>query len=383
MKRKQARFTVVVFLVLLFGLSLANALKKDTIFSENENRYLAGKPEWSVARFFDGVFGQEFETYLTDQFLGRDAWVSVKTLAELAMGKRESNHVFFAKDGYLIERHDASELASSYYEKNCSYLSQFIAAQTEKLGMGRVQVLLAPAASQVLTEKLPAYAPGWASRELSDHLRPLLPEGTLVDVQPVLAEAQDSYIYYRTDHHWTTLGAYYAYRVWMNARGETPWQLDDFQAEPLSHTFLGTVYSKANYPFAEPDTMYRYCPVREDIRVTVTYNQEEEVTYSSLYMEEYLSQKDQYPVYLNGNQALTRIRTNVEEERKLLIIKDSYANSFTPFAVNHFQEVQMIDLRYFNGSLSAYIQGEGITDLLFLYGGPQFIEDRNLGKLLR
>ncbi|MFR3485002.1 MAG: hypothetical protein ACLTXL_16765, partial [Clostridia bacterium] len=113
------------------------------------------------------------------------------TLAELAMGKRESNHVFFAKDGYLIERHDASELASSYYEKNCSYLSQFIAAQTEKLGMGRVQVLLAPAASQVLTEKLPAYAPGWASRELSDHLRPLLPEGTLVDVQPVLAEAQD------------------------------------------------------------------------------------------------------------------------------------------------------------------------------------------------
>ena len=133
MKRKQARFTVVVFLVLLFGLSLANALKKDTIFSENENRYLAGKPEWSVARFFDGVFGQEFETYLTDQFLGRDAWVSVKTLAELAMGKRESNHVFFAKDGYLIERHDASELASSYYEKNCSYLSQFIAAQTESI----------------------------------------------------------------------------------------------------------------------------------------------------------------------------------------------------------------------------------------------------------
>ena len=136
MKRKQARFTVVVFLVLLFGLSLANALKKDTIFSENENRYLAGKPEWSVARFFDGILGHEFETYLTDQFLGRDAWVSVKTLAELAMGKRESNHVFFAKDGYLIERHDASELASSYYEKNCSYLSQFIAAQTEKLGMG-------------------------------------------------------------------------------------------------------------------------------------------------------------------------------------------------------------------------------------------------------
>ena len=160
MKRKQARFTVVVFLVLLFGLSLANALKKDTIFSENENRYLAGKPEWSVARFFDGIFGQEFETYLTDQFLGRDAWVSVKTLAELAMGKRESNHVFFAKDGYLIERHDASELASSYYEKNCSYLSQFIAAQTEKLGMGRVQVILAPAASQVLKEKLPAYEPG-------------------------------------------------------------------------------------------------------------------------------------------------------------------------------------------------------------------------------
>ena len=382
MKRRQARLTVAVFLVMLFGLSIANALKKDTIFSENENRYLAGKPEWSAARFLDGAFGQEFETYLADQFLGRDAWVSAKTLAELAMGKRESNGVFFAKDGYLIERHDGMELASSLYEKNCSHLSQFIAAQTETLGEGRVQVLLAPAASQVLTDKLPAYAPGWPSGELSEYLRPLLPAGALVDVQPVLAGAQDSYIYYRTDHHWTTLGAYYAYRTWMIARGETPWQLDDFKVEPISHSFLGTVYSKANYPFAKPDTMYRYCPVKEDIQVTVTYNQEE-IPYTSLYMEEYLSQKDQYPVYLNGNQAVTRIRTNAEDERKLLIVKDSYANSLAPFAVNHFREVQMIDLRYFNASLSAYIRDEGITDLLFLYGAPQFAEDRNIGRLLR
>ena len=114
----------------------------------------------------------------------------------------------------------------------------------------------------------------------------------------------------------------------------------------------------------------------------MTYNQEE-IPYTSLYMEEYLSQKDQYPVYLNGNQAVTRIRTNAEDERKLLIVKDSYANSLAPFAVNHFREVQMIDLRYFNASLSAYIRDEGITDLLFLYGAPQFAEDRNIGKLLR
>lgn len=213
-------------------------IKKDTIFSENENRYLAGSRN-GQRRVFGRRIWTEFETYLADQFLGRDAWVNAKTLAELAMGK--GGNGVFAKDGYLIERHDGMEPPALCM---CSHLSQFIAAQTETLGEGRFSPS-GPRGQPGLTDKLPACrragpagncpvtcalscqrAAWMSSRSLQAHRIRISTIGLTITGRPE---------------------AYYAYRTWMIAR-ETPWQLDDFKVEPISHSFLGTVYSKAGIP---------------------------------------------------------------------------------------------------------------------------------------
>ena len=190
-------------------------------------------------------------------------------------------------------------------------------------------------------------------------------------------------IFYRTDHHWTTLGAYYGYAALMEALGRGEEVLGPEAAKerdlPVSNGFQGTLYSQSGIHWLEPDSIEFWV---EDRGLSVTSWRNGAPEETGLYDNDYLGEKDKYSAFLGGNQPLCVIR-NGEGTGKLLLIRDSYADSLAPFLARHFEEVHLLDLRYYRGAASAYAAENGIGQIVVLQSVPNFITDQNLALLGR
>lgn len=412
--------------ILLAGIGLASALSPQTGFSESENRFLQKRPEFTWDALLSGEFGTKYESYLSDQFPGRESFVAAKTQAERICGSRDSGGVYFGEDGYLIEKFDTEDIEGPQLEKNLDALAQAAARMAERYGADHVRVMLAPGASQILTDKLPDLASPYDQSRVVEALAERLGGGrmivpaeealkaryaqsllTALSVQGGLtdggargsaanASVQDSpadagaqtsdpsALYYRTDHHWTTSGAYTAYRAWAESAGIEPWSEERFTRAEVSSDFLGTLYSKVQTA-VRPDSIVLYRP-NDPMEYRVEYDMDG-VIFDDLYAWKALETRDQYAVFLDGNHGLVRIENRSREGdeerqgRKLMVIKDSYANSMTPFLVNHFEETYLIDLRYFNAKAEDFAREQGITDVLFLYRIPGFAQEKTVTKL--
>lgn len=364
---------VILLAVLLLAVSaLAGPLTPDRAFSEHEKRTLAEFPLFDVDEFFSGDFSSTFEDYLTDQVPLRDNWITVKTFAEIAAGKHESGGVYIAKDKYLMDKF------TSYNPKLFAANAEAVAslqAYLTKRGIS-MYTMPVPVAAQVLTNKLPAYAPvaGY------EKMLALLQDVGLrtVDVKKVLDTHTDENIYYRTDHHWTSLGAYYAYCEWMNLRGRKTAPKSCWAKKELCSNFRGTTWNKVPLPTIPAESITAW--YRHESH-SVSYNNGDYKT-NSIYEKKYLKGSDQYAVFLNSNQAQTLISGSGDAgSGKLLLLKDSYGNTFSQFACEDFEEVHVIDLRFFRGDIRDYIQAKGITDVLVLYGIQNFASDVALPSL--
>lgn len=376
----KSKITAICFLLLLFGLTIFSIFKPPTIFSEKENRYLEQKPVFSFSSLLDGSYSADYETYLSDQFPGRDQWIRIKSMNEQLLQKKDMNGVYLGKDQYLIEQPDRTVFESSQSQKNIDCLSDFVQRQTSHLGQSHVQVMVVPSASQILTEKLPLFASPYEEERFLSSVRSSVGDDHFIDVTPTLSSHQQEYIYYRTDHHWTTLGAFYAYQQWANSIGISPYAQNDFTIKTVSDSFYGTIQAKVNLPVS-PDSMNVFLP-NFPITYTVTYN-ESEPAKDSLYEWDALKIRDKYRFYLNGNQPITHIQTSSDSRRNLLVIKDSFANSFIPFAANHFDQTVVVDLRYFNGDGQALIDNYHITDILVLYQASFLAKESSVIQLNR
>lgn len=211
-KDRQNKVLTGLFLALVFGGTAATFLVPKREFSDRENRALQQFPKASVDSVLNGEFESDYETYLSDQFPGRDGWIRVKTEAELAMGKDEIKNIYFAKDDYLIESHEGS-FTTDTAEKNIGYLAAFLKSQENRFETGRITAMIVPNAVEILKDKLPKYAPDSGESAYLSKIQAAVPASMWFDASSVLAEHKDEYIYYRTDHHWTTLGAWYAYQA--------------------------------------------------------------------------------------------------------------------------------------------------------------------------
>lgn len=387
MKRKV--ITTAAFLIPLTCLSVLSAVLPAKTFSEEENRYLAGKPSFTPESFMDGSFGKDYETWLSDQFPFRGTFVAAKTNADRLILREDVNGVYFGKDHYYIEKMDTEDLMTEQLSKNLDYLAAAAAGFTAMAGKEHVKIMLVPSASQVLTGKLPPFAApadqAAVTKLAREKLRKTMGEDTiLLDVEGTLKKVADEPVYYRTDHHWTTLGAYYAYRLYGQSAGFKPWEPEDFVETVVSSDFLGTIQSKLGIDLV-PDDITLFLPAAP-VKYKVFYDGLPEA-HDSLYNEKALEKKDQYSVFLDGNHGWTKIVNEKAGEeakgKKLLMIKDSYAHSFAPFVINHFEEVHMIDLRYFNMKPSDFAKSQEITDILVLYQIPGFAKDGNLFKIVR
>lgn len=363
MKQIKNKIITAFFCVFLAAVAVVPIVAPDKYYSESEKRTLSQADGVKITEFFSGKFQSSLDKYLSDQFPLRDGFVTVKTLADLAVGKREINGVYFSKDGYLIQNF------SSVDEKNFSSNAEAvkkISSYAEAVGASFAMIPV-PTAACVLGDKLPAFAPHADEKEL---ISALTKSGiAVIDVAGALLGHSSEYIYYRTDHHFTSLGAYYAYKAYREGLALSVSPLSEYTQETLSDEFFGTSQNKVNYPFAKSDTLTA-CYKTKNHRVS--YNGGEYVS-DSLYERAYLAGRDKYAVYLNSNQAETVIEGN--GEGKLLLIKDSYGNTFAQFPAEDYAEVHMLDLRFFKKSVKEYIKENGITDVAVIYGLSNFAND--------
>ena len=332
-------------------------------------------PEFNMEHFLSGDFTKEFEKYLSDQFVKKEFWTGLKASAEKLTLSQENNGVYFGKDGYLFERFDKSE---KQLNENIESLKFF----AEKADGMSTYFALIPTSVEIYPENLPLFAQTDSQEELIDEVKEKVDKSfKLVDVYSPLMESKEEYIYFRTDHHWTMRGAYYAYRETAKAMGFNPYEMDDFTVDTVSKDFFGTFYSKASDHSIAPDSIEVFKP-KADIVYNVEYDNNGKKT-SSLYNLDYTSKKDQYSLFLDGNHSKVKITSSVKNNRKLVVIKDSYAHAFVPFLANHFEEVHILDLRYFHADLYSYLKENKIDDVLFLYNAVNFSKDPNMIWLRR
>lgn len=372
MTRAYGRFLTAFFCLFLGGLLAWHVFLPDRARSETENRALAQRPAFSWAALADGSFTADVEDYFADQFPLRDGWTGLKARAEQLLGKREFNGVYLCGDTLIAKVNPPLE---GLEEKNLRHAARLAEGTEIPVYLG-----LIPSAAEIWREKLPAGAESWDQAALIARAAGL--EGVeSVDFLTALREHAGEKIFYRTDHHWTTLGAYYGYAALMEALGRGEETLEPEAARecdlPVSNGFRGTLYSQSGVHWLEPDSLELWVG-ESGLRVTSWRDGTPRET--GLYDYEYLEKKDKYSAFLGGNQPLCVIRNEAGTGR-LLLVRDSYADSLAPFLARHFQEVHLLDLRYYRGSAAAYAEENRIDAIVISQSVPNFITDRNLGLL--
>ena len=365
MTKGYSRFITVLFSAFLGLFLLWHIALPDQDRSETENRTLAQFPAFTWEGLKDGSYTKDLEEYFADQFPLRDSWTGLKARAEQLLGKSEFNEVYLCGDT-LISKVPTPD--AQLVNNNLSYIQRLA-----ENAQGNVYVGIIPSAAAVWKEKLPYGADTWDQTDFLAAAGEGLPT---VDFNAALTAHAGEPIFYRTDHHWTTLGAFYGANAVLEALGKETLKEDNFTPETVTADFNGTLYSTSGIHWLTPDTMEFW--VEEDglsVRSWRTGKEEE----ASLYDRSYLSKKDKYSAFLGGNQPLCVIKNeDVTDGSKLLLIRDSYADSMAPFLAQRFSEIHLIDLRQYRMPASAYAAQNGIEDILVVYSVQNFISERNL-----
>lgn len=373
MSRKEAIMTIVTFGILLVGISVLYFVLPLSNYSEWERRYLADKPEFSIENLKEGTLNDETETYLADHFPLRDGFVSAYSFYGTVTGRKEIGGIYLGKDRFLFTKLTDDEITEKDRTAAANALSGFGAFLAEKDIAYRVMIV--PSSGLSLSDKLPAGAPYYDQNGYLDNLAGKL-GADFIDTRKVLTEDSD---YYRTDHHWTTSGAYKAYELFMRSLGKTPVSKENFRTETVSESFLGTLYAKAKPVFYKADTVVAMSLPGADVSVVADGKELDGLFEESKRNSTY----DAYSYFLGGNYAELKITGTGPRERKLLVIKDSYANCFLPFLVTEYGEIAVLDLRYFNGAVRDYTVKNEISEVLVLYGADGFARERSVRKLER
>lgn len=385
---KKVRIIIIIvfigFFVLISGASL---IIKDREFSPNENRYLAETPELSWDNILSGKFQDGLEDYLRDQVCFRDGWITVKTGIQKACGDTDIGGAYVGKDGYDFEKITPEDVDEKQVDRNIKAVEDYFMTASETIDKQKLSFLLVPTSGLVMQEKLPKNARLFDQAKYIDQVQKAMKDYNFVDVRDTLMDHNDEYIYYKTDHHWTSAGACLAYDVWSERTGGEAETEDGLVKNVVSDKFRGSLYSKILDADSAYDEIWTYGLQKDEAfgskDCTVTIDEKQQL--DSIYDDEKLQEKDKYAYFLGGNYGQVHIQNQKAASnakgKNLLIIKDSFANSFVPFVTQDYENIYMVDLRYYNGDMKSYLQEHNITDVLVLYNISNFISDRNLHKL--
>ena len=360
--------------LLLLGLAFANLVwpKRDMI--ELENRKAAQFPAFSVEALLDGRWQSGFARWMQDQFLLRDAWINTQRAAdEIVFQKAEEGGILLGKDQWMFTKlFTIDDATRQQTAKNVQAVAEFAARYP-----GKVTFLLAPSASVIYPEALPAGAPMADENALLDDIFAQVGESAaVIDLREPFTARRDEYLYFKTDHHWTTNGAYRAYEQFCALKGLTPFDRDAHEAVTVED-FQGTHYSATRLWNVENDTI-TYYPLPNQMTI---YNitgeaQYEPMTTENLINTDKFATRDKYAAFLDGNNGYSVIEG--DGEGSILVVKDSYANSFIPYLTANYEKIGVVDFRNFKYGLDSTIEREGYDEVLILYNFQTFIADTDL-----
>ena len=387
MKKITNIITTVLFLAILFGLAAAFVIIPDKSYSENEKRNLQTFPEFSWEAFVDGKFSSEINEYFADQFPLRDAFVSIKALAELSLFKGENNGVLLGENETLAvrtfsifkDRLNRTENMDHFYDQSVVRQLEALNKFASKTDSVPVHVIIPPRVIDVASESF--NYPSNVSVSLDALISDTVSKDILIPVSSVLKEKYSAgeYVYYRTDHHWTTLGAYYAYVEIMKSFGMEKDIIprEEFTVNVVADDFYGTTWSKCGFSFVSPDTMEFWSLGNED-KFTTTIG---EKSFSGFYDTSYLETMDKYSAFIGGTNDVTLVESNDDEERPVLLLpKDSFANSLVPFLAQHFDLV-LVNMANRMTNITAYAQQYSADRILFVWNAENLITSGNLGNI--
>ena len=372
-KKSPKLWITCMFVCMVLCFDVIALFTPDKDFSEIENRMLAQFPSISLQGLSDGSTGRNVEKYLSDQFAYRDAWVSLSSLTRRnLLGQNEMNGVYFGKDHYLIL------IPSDPIPENMNQKLTAINNVTKSYRNINHCIAIIPNAVTVMTNKLPNFAPESKQPQQLNDIVNRLHGIRFCDVTKPMRSARYEELFYHTDHHWTSLGAYTAFRSIAPSLDLDP-DSTDFDVYTVSERFQGTLASKSG-SHGYYDKIEIYVP-KGDHPLSVKYSDDQE-TKGTIYEKDFLDTKDKYALILGGNHPTVTVSTTTDTDRTLLLIKDSYANCFVQFLTPYFDQIIIIDPRYCYDTIDMVLKEYEVTDLLYLYNADTFMSDTSLTDFL-
>ena len=340
--------TLVILFILVPALIAASIfIHPDNALSEQENRTLKTRNDIS-SNIKDGDFQSDLESFLSDQFPLRESLVFAQCKARYIIGQRDIGGAYICKDGRLIQKITSADINE---EALTSYAKKINSAAKNR----KVYVMYVPSAGTVLNEELPYEAPMYDYDGLLSRLKGQIDNAVFVDVKNELASPE---CFYKTDHHWTAQGAYNAYSAFCRAKDDTAKPIESFNLKTVSDDFQGTLFSKALIVKTTDEILL---PEVGDISVNADGAE------ISFYDMSALETKDKYNVFQGGNHGIVEIKNNnAQRDKTLLILKDSFANSFVPFITGDYSRIIMLDERYIFISLFDYVKSVNPDEILVL-----------------
>lgn len=370
MAKKRDILLIALFCGFICAMAIGMVFLPKQEVSVNEKRTLADFPKFSAGRIFSGKWESDFESYASDHFPARNFFTGVDSYYMLYSGRNGSKGVYKGQDGYLLNT--PVDCDDEMLKDNLEAVNEFAAKTGIKSG-----IIVVPSAGYIMSDKLPRLHTQYNDDYITyEKIESQLESTELIDIIDVFKQHKDdTQLYYRTDHHWTSAGAYLAYLQYAAFRGFEP--VTDFEIECYDG-FFGTTYTKSALWGEKPDTIeiWKY-PV--DISVTINDGADNK-EYGSMFFEEYIDELDKYPVFLDGNHAFERL-INPGSGGKLLVLKDSYAHCFVPFLINHYSQIDMVDLRYYFEPVSELVSEQDYDEILMVYGISSLCESRDISIL--
>lgn len=402
----------VLFALFISVFFLVDVFNSDRAFSEFENTSLAQKPAFSWSSFVDGSFGSKYVKYINEQFLGRDNWISMKAIADMGLGRIESHGVTYGDDHYLMEKLEIVEDQNYPANAGTNIVKQTSLNRSNGMVSSFLQMYdqpitfsLVPNSYAILEDEVPTGFPGADQQAYTQQIYQTLSEADdqleIVDFSDTLSQHKDEYIYYRTDHHWTTLGAYYAYVAYCEQKGLTPVSLEELEENKVED-FYGTFYSKAKRPSQPADTITWYDVDVDEFAFVANLQQDKQLAQLGEVVQEdglellrvdgmmdrrKFEVRDKYAAFMWGNSGYVKIKSshnlNHQEGKtsRLLLFKDSYANSMIPYLTYNYDEIIVVDLRYMAKSTKELMQEE-FDDIFVMYNFSTYVSGASdLAKL--
>lgn len=365
----------VVFLIFIYGMALWFLFSPKTDYSSSEKRYLQKFPDANVEKVLSGEFGSEFETFFADRFPQRNTWVGINAYTTLAEGNNGASGVYNCKNGYLINKPVSTD---NNLDKNVGAVVDF----AKKID-APTTVMLVPSTGYIADDVLPTFHDKYNDDEDISKISSTLSKDKIgfVDLRERFKSEykNGSQLYYKTDHHWTTKGAYTGYQELCKALGVTP--IDDSTLKKDSYPdFYGTTYSSSGFWLTPPDNIEIWSnPNNSSKNISVKITEGANIkTSGSMYFTDHLKEDDKYPVFIDGNHALTEITNTNAKNGTILLIKDSFSHSLAPFLAENYSKVVLVDLRYYKESVSQLVSTYNPEQVVVLYGIDNLATDTDI-----